>query len=88
MSGIHRTWFKVIFNPVLRLIGLEITSIIDTSTEKAIGYGIRLARPWTPEDEQRERRLNLCPHCGKRTTVLTKEQWEERRRAILEKPLP
>lgn len=37
---IHRTWFKVLFNPILRKIGLSIVSIIDENTTVK-GYSIR-----------------------------------------------
>jgi hypothetical protein len=35
----HRPWFKVIFNPILRKLGLCIVSIFDE--DNLVGYGIR-----------------------------------------------
>lgn len=36
----HRTWFKVIFNPILRIFGFSIVSIFDEN-DKLIEYKLR-----------------------------------------------
>lgn len=36
----HRTWFKVMFNPVLRLFGYHIVSVFDDN-DKLLGYRLR-----------------------------------------------
>lgn len=35
----HRVWFKIILNPILRIIGWSIVSIVEKN--KVIGYGVR-----------------------------------------------
>lgn len=36
----HRTWFKVLFNPILRKLGWSICSVFDDETRTLIGYKI------------------------------------------------
>ena len=37
----HRTWLKVMLNPILRWFGWQIVSVIDTETDKFIRYELR-----------------------------------------------
>ena len=37
----HRTWFKIILNPLLRKIGWVIVSRVDEETDKILGYQLR-----------------------------------------------
>ncbi len=37
----HRTWFKVLFNPVLRRMGFVIISVFDEPSNRVLGYRLR-----------------------------------------------
>lgn len=37
----HRTWFKVLLNPILRKFGRSIVSVVDEKTQKVLAYELR-----------------------------------------------
>lgn len=37
----HRTRTKIVLNPILRILGWEITSVLDTETEEVLCYKLR-----------------------------------------------